>query len=115
MCKRCPWSPRRGTARLPNHVRLLVRVILPNVLSPILVLATLGMGTAILEAAGFTFLGIGAQPDSAEWGTMLSQTRAYYVTYPWIPIAPGLAITLAVLGFNLLGDGLRDVLDPKLR
>ena len=98
-----------------DDLRILLRIVLPNVLSPIIVLATLGTGTAILEAAGFTFLGIGVQPDTAEWGTMLSQTRGYYLSHPWVPIAPGLAITLAVLGFNLLGDGLRDVLDPKLR
>lgn len=98
-----------------DDVRILLRIVLPNVLSPILVLATLGMGTAILEAAGFAFLGIGTQPDAAEWGTMLSYARGDLANYPWIPIAPGLAITLVVLGFNLLGDGLRDVLDPKLR
>ncbi len=98
-----------------DDVRILLRIVLPNVLSPILVLATLGMGTAILEAAGFAFLGIGTQPDAAEWGTMLSYARGDFLHYPWIPIAPGLAITLVVLGFNLLGDGLRDVLDPKLR
>jgi len=91
-----------------------VRVLLPNVASPVLVLATLDIGTAILEAAGLSFLGLGGEPDLPEWGNMLAHTREFVRTLPWAVIAPGTAITLTVLGFNLLGDGLRDALDPRL-
>ncbi|MBI2191707.1 MAG: ABC transporter permease [Planctomycetes bacterium] len=96
-------------------VRVLARTILPNVLSPIIVLATLGTGTAILEAAGLSFLGLGGEPDIPEWGNMLTTTRQYVRTHPWVSLAPGFAITLTVLGFNLLGDHLRDALDPRTR
>ena len=94
--------------------RILVRTLLPNLLSPILILGTLGIGTAVLEAAGLCFLGLGGEPDLPEWGNMLTRTRELVRTLPWAVIAPGAAITMTVLGFNLLGDGLRDALDPRL-
>lgn len=93
--------------------RILFSRILPNVLGPIIVLATLGLGKAILETAGLGFLGLGLGTDAVEWGTMLQRSQEYLTEHPWIPIVPGIAVSLAVLGFNLLGDGLRDVLDPK--
>jgi len=95
--------------------RILFRNIFPNVLTPLLVQGTLGIGTAILDAAGLSFLGLGAQPPEPEWGAMLGQGRYSMFTAPHIVLFPGLAIMLAVLGFNLLGDGLRDALDPRLR
>jgi peptide/nickel transport system permease protein len=96
-----------------GRIHILLRTILPNVLSPIIVLATLGIGTAILDAAGLNFLGLGGQPDIPEWGGMLTDAREFLLDAPWAAIAPGAAITLVVLGFNLFGDGLRDVLDPR--
>lgn len=96
-------------------VRLLFRNVLPNCLTPIIVQGTLGIGTAILDAAGLSFLGLGAQPPKPEWGAMLGQGRYSMFTAPHIVLFPGLAIMFTVLGFNLLGDGLRDSLDPKLR
>jgi peptide/nickel transport system permease protein len=94
--------------------RLLWRHILPGCLTPLQAQATLGIGTAILEAAGLSFLGLGAQPPAPEWGAMLGQGRGAILAAPHIVIFPGLAIMLTVLGFNLLGDGLRDVSDPRL-
>jgi peptide/nickel transport system permease protein len=94
---------------------ILVRHILPNVVAPIIVAATLGMGTAILSAASLSFIGLGSQPPTPEWGRMLSEGRDYLRGAWWISTFPGLAIMLTVLGVNLLGDGLRDVLDPRLR
>lgn len=92
----------------------IIRVsILPNCLAPLIVQSTLGMATAILDAAGLSFLGLGAQPPTPEWGAMLSEGRELIVKAPWILTFPGLAILTTVLGFNLLGDGLRDALDPK--
>ncbi len=96
-------------------VRILFRNILPNCLTPLLVQGTLGIGTAILDAAGLSFLGLGAQPPEPEWGAMLGQGRYSMFTAPHIVLFPGLAIMLTVLGFNLLGDGLRDALDPRLQ
>jgi peptide/nickel transport system permease protein len=93
--------------------RLLWRHILPGCLIPLQVQATLGIGTAILEAAGLSFLGLGAQPPAPEWGAMLGQGRGAIFAAPHIVLYPGLAIMLTVLGFNLLGDGLRDLSDPK--
>ncbi len=90
------------------------RHILPNVLAPIIVMATLTVGLAIVETAGLSFLGLGAQPPAADWGAMLADGRSYMLSSPWIATFPGLAILITVLGFNLLGDGLRDVLDPRL-
>lgn len=92
---------------------ILVRHILPNILTPLLVQATLGVATAELEAAGLSYLGLGARPPLPEWGAMLNDARDYWVSAPWALIFPGLSITVLVLGFNLLGDGLRDALDPK--
>jgi peptide/nickel transport system permease protein len=93
--------------------RVLMREILPSLVSPIVVLSSLSLGTAILEVAGLSFLGIGGDLTAAEWGSMLAQARDDWRSNPWFPIAPGIAISLTVLGFNLLGDGLRDALDPR--
>jgi ABC-type dipeptide/oligopeptide/nickel transport system permease subunit len=89
--------------------------ILPNAISPLIVQATLGIGTAILDVAALSFLGLGAQPPTPEWGSMLSAERNQVFTAPHLVFVPGLAIMLTVLGFNLLGDGLRDALDPRLK
>src|SRR6266850_1329545 len=94
---------------------ILVRYILPNVVAPLVVTATLGLGTAILAAAGLSFLGLGSQPPQPEWGRMLSEGRDYLREAWWISTFPGLGIMLTVLAMNLLGDGLRDVLDPRLK
>ena len=98
-----------------RDIVILLRHILPNVMVPITVQTSLGMGMAILFAAGLGFLGIGVQPPTPEWGTMLSSGRAYLFHSPHVATFPGIAIFLAVLGFNLLGDGLRDALDPRFR
>jgi peptide/nickel transport system permease protein len=89
--------------------------ILPNVLAPVIVLATLGVAGAILAGAALSFLGLGAKPPSPEWGAMLSEGRAYLRSAPWITTFPGAAIMVTVLAINLLGDGLRDALDPRMR
>lgn len=94
---------------------ILLRHVLPNVMVPIIVQTSLGMGTAILFAAGLGFLGIGVQPPTPEWGTMLGSARGYLFNAPHVATFPGLAIFLAVLSFNLLGDGLRDALDPRFK
>lgn len=94
---------------------ILRRHVLPNALTPIIVYATLNIGTTILIAAGLGFLGLGVQPPTAEWGSMLGEARAYIFHAPYQMTFPGLAIFLAVFSFNLLGDGLRDALDPNLR
>jgi len=93
---------------------LLARVISPALVSPIIVLASLSLGTAILEVAGLSFLGLGGDPTAAEWGTMLAQAKDFWGKNVWFALAPGMAISLTVLGFNLLGDGIRDALDPRL-
>jgi peptide/nickel transport system permease protein len=95
-------------------LRLIVRHILPHAATPMIVQGTLGIGTAILDAAALSFIGLGAQPPTPEWGAMLSEARSHIVTAPHMIVFPGLAIMLTVLGFNLLGDGLRDALDPRL-
>ncbi len=95
--------------------RLISRHVLPNALAPIIVQATLGIGSAVLEAAGLSFLGLGAQAPTPEWGAMLANTREFLRDAPWAATFPGIAILLTVVGFNLLGDGLRDALDPRLR
>ena len=95
--------------------RVLWRHIVPNSLSPLIVAASLGIAVAILDAAGLGFLGLGAQPPTPEWGLMLSRNKSHIFTSPWMVIFPGVAIMFLVLGFNLLGDGLRDALDPWLR
>ena len=94
---------------------IIFRHILPNVLPSIIVRATLGISSAILDTAALGFLGLGVQPPAAEWGDMLGRGRNFIFSAPWTMIFPGLAITLAVLAFNLLGDGLRDAVDPKAR
>jgi peptide/nickel transport system permease protein len=96
-----------------GRARIMVQQILPNIVGPILVIATLGVAYAILTEASLSFLGLGAQPPTPSWGGMLSTAREQLFTAPWISIFPGLAIFVTVLGLNLLGDGLRDVLDPR--
>jgi peptide/nickel transport system permease protein len=98
-----------------GDVPIIVRYLLPNSLAPIIVQTSLRMATVLLTASGLSFLGLGVQPPSPEWGAMLSNARAYMITAPHVATVPGLAIMLVVLGFNLLGDGLRDALDPRLR
>lgn len=98
-----------------KHGRIIVQHVLPNCVAPIIVQATLGIGTAILDAAGLSFLGLGAQPPTPEWGAMLSDGRSALQTAPWVIAFPGVAIFFVVLGFNLFGDGLRDALDPRLK
>ena len=95
--------------------RILLRHLLPNILSPLLVTATVTFSFALLAEAALSFLGLGAQPPEASWGVMLSSGRRFMETVPSLAIFPGLAIMMTVLGSNLLGDGLRDVLDPRLR
>ena len=95
--------------------RILYRHILPNSISPVIVQATLAIASAIIEAAALGFLGMGAQAPTPEWGKMLSDSKQYLVQAPWTLFFPGIAIMLTVLGFNLMGDGLRDVLDPKMK
>ena len=94
---------------------IILKHILPNALSPIIVRATLGISSAILDTSALGFLGLGVQPPYAEWGSMLGEGRGYFYNAPHIILFPGLAITITVLAFNLLGDGLRDALDPRLR
>ncbi len=99
-----------------GHLRMIVSHILPNVTAPILIIASIWLGNAIFIEASLSFLGLGTQPPTPSWGLMLSSTgRAFMEQAPWLAIFPGLAISLAVLGFNLFGDTLRDVWDPKLR
>ena len=97
-----------------SNSRILVTRVIPNALTPLVVLGSLGIAAAILEAAGLSFRGLGAQPPTPEWGTMLGEERNQIFSAPHLVIFPGLAIMLTVLGFNLLGDGLRDALDPRL-
>lgn len=94
---------------------ILFRHIMPNAIAPLIVQGTLGIGTAILETAALSFLGLGAQPPTPEWGSMLSAERNQVFTAPFLVFFPGLAIMMNVLSFNLIGDGLRDALDPRLR
>ena len=97
-----------------SNLRIIWRHLLPNSLAPLLVQLSLGMGQVILIEASLSFLGLGAQPPTPSWGAMLSNGRAYLLAAPWLTLFPGLAIMLVVLGFNLMGDGLRDALDPRL-
>ncbi len=96
-------------------VRLMTRTILPNCLAPLIVQATLSFSNAILDAAALGFLGMGAQPPTPEWGTMLAEAREFILRAWWVVTFPGLAILITVLAINLVGDGLRDALDPKLK
>ncbi|ANX11651.1 hypothetical protein ABE41_006495 [Fictibacillus arsenicus] len=98
-----------------SNLRIILRHIIPNSLSPVIVQTTLMMGTAILTASGLSFIGLGVQPPNPEWGAMLSKARELLRSAPLAAIAPGTAITLVVLSFSLVGDGLRDALDPKLK
>jgi peptide/nickel transport system permease protein len=98
-----------------GSLRVIFRHVLPNVLAPLIVQASVSLAFAILIEASLSYVGLGTQPPDPSWGTMLNEGRTYLETAPWMSIFPGLAIMLAVFGFNLLGDGLRDILDPKLR
>ncbi len=98
-----------------SDLRIMFRHILPNVLAPVIVMSTMMMADAILIEATLSFLGMGAQPPVPSWGSILSSGRSYLRLAPWVTLFPGIAIMLTVLGFNLLGDGLRDALDPRLR
>ena len=97
------------------NMRIIYKDVLPNIMGPIIVYSTLSLGDAILGAAVLSFLGLGAQPPIPEWGAMLNEAQKYITLAPFLSIFPGLAIFLTVLGFNLFGDGLRDILDPKSR
>ncbi|MFD1739705.1 nickel transporter permease [Bacillus salitolerans] len=98
-----------------KDARILFHHILPNSMSPIIVQGTLAIGTAIIECAALGFLGLGAEPPNPEWGKMLADSKQYIIQAPWTMIFPGIALMLTVLGFNLMGDGLRDALDPKMK
>ncbi len=104
-----------GRAAGATNVRLMLRTILPNAFAPILVLASLGFANAIIIESGLSFLGLGAQAPSPSWGLMLNQGRQFMTQTVWYSVSAGLAIFISVLGLNLVGDGLRDVLDPRLR
>ncbi len=98
-----------------NDARILTRHILPNCLGPIIVSFTIGMGTAVMAEAGLSFLGLGAQPPEPSWGAMISHGKDYLRSAPWLTFFPGAAIAFTVVGFNVLGDAVRDVFDPKSR
>lgn len=98
-----------------GHLRLVIKYIAPNIVAPLVVQATLGVAVAIISTAALGFLGLGIQPPQSEWGTMLASTRSYMLSYPYLCVFPGLAIAITILSLNLLGDGLRDALDPKLK
>ena len=98
-----------------TSTRVINRHILPNIVAPLIVLVTVYLSSAVLAEAGLSFLGLGTQPPEPSWGGMLNAARTFMEINPWMAIAPGLAIMFVVLGLNFLGDGLRDVLDPRLR
>ena len=98
-----------------SHARVILRHLLPNVLPPMIVVASLGFSAAVLSAAALSFLGLGAQPPMPEWGLMLSTGRNYITRAPWLVIGPGVAIFVTVVAFNVFGDGVRDLLDPRQR
>lgn len=99
-----------------NHtVQILVKYIFPNVISKIIILASLDIGTIILYCASLSFLGLGAQPPSPDWGVMISEGKDYMQYAPWLTVFPGMAIAVSALAFNMLGDGLRDMLDPRMK
>lgn len=93
----------------------MARHVLPNVAGPVIVTATIGVGSNMVAGAGLSFLGLGAQAPTISWGSMLAEGQTFLASAPWVAVFPGLALMLAVLGVNLLGDGLRDRLDPRLR
>jgi peptide/nickel transport system permease protein len=103
-----------GKAIGRSNSGIVCRYILPNILSPLIVQVTVQFAIAILAEAGLSYLGLGTQPPHASWGRMLNEAQTFMGTSPWLALFPGCAIALAVLGFNLLGDGLRDILDPRL-
>ena len=98
-----------------SQVKIIFRHIVPNCISPVIIQASMDMGAVILSLAGLSFLGLGAQAPTPEWGLMINTSRNYFMTAPWYTIFPGIAIFLTVLSFNLLGDGIREILDPKTR
>ncbi len=110
-------TPYLRAARLSGSgtVKILAKHVLPNIIGPILVTSMLDIGTMMMELAGLSFLGLGAKPPIAEWGSMMSENRALFTTVPWITLAPGLAIFISVMIFNLLGDTVRDWADPRTR
>ncbi|WP_213974218.1 nickel transporter permease [Tepidanaerobacter acetatoxydans] len=97
-----------------SSIKIILRHIIPNIISQIIVLATLDIGNIILSISGLSFLGLGAQPPTSEWGVMLNDSRTYFQLAPRLMLIPGIAITIITMAFNFLGDGLRDVLDPKI-
>jgi peptide/nickel transport system permease protein len=104
-----------GRAIGETDANLILRYIVPNIIAPNIVLATISLPSALLMASAMSFLGFGAQPPSPDWGAILSEGREYLRAAPWISTFPGVAILLTVLGFNFLGDGLRDAFDPRLK
>lgn len=98
-----------------SQIKIIFRHIVPNCISPVIIQASMDMGAVILSLAGLSFLGLGAQAPTPEWGLMINTSRNYFMTAPWYTIFPGIAIFLTVLSFNLLGDGIREILDPKTR
>ncbi len=98
-----------------NHIYIIAKHIVPNVMSPIIVQGTLGVAGAILSIAGLSFIGLGVQPPTPEWGSMLAGGRSFIRRAPWVTTYPGIAIMVSILSLNLLGDGLRDALDPRLK
>jgi ABC-type dipeptide/oligopeptide/nickel transport system permease subunit len=98
-----------------GHASIMLRHLLPNALAPLLVAATIGVGGNMVAEAGLSFLGLGAQSPTISWGAMLADGQTFLATAPWVAVFPGAALLVAVLGVNLLGDGLRDLLDPRLR
>jgi peptide/nickel transport system permease protein len=98
-----------------SSARIIFRHMIPNAIAPMIVSVTMGLGTAVLVGAGLSFVGLGAQAPTAEWGAMISDARNYLRAYPLLSLYPGICIMISVLAFNLLGDGLRDALDPKLK
>jgi ABC-type dipeptide/oligopeptide/nickel transport system permease subunit len=97
-----------------SNTTVIVRHVLPNVLTPIIVIFSMGLGASIMAESSLSFLGLGAQPPTASWGSMISSGIDYLRVAPWLSLAPGIVVTLTVLGFNLLGDALRDLSDPRL-
>ncbi len=98
-----------------SNLKIIVKHVIPNAIGPIIVQATMAVGTMILNAAGISFLGMGIQPPTPEWGAMLNEGKQFMTMYPYIVVFPGIAIGLTALALNLMGDGLRDALDPKLK
>ena len=98
-----------------KDITIIVRHVISNSISPVIVQASLDLGYAILASTSLSFIGIGAKPPAAEWGLMINEARAYFLDFWWTTTFPGVAIFVAVVGFNLLGDGLRDILDHKVR